>query len=177
MAESIASFEPKIEVPPALQRVFDRVILARTKAVKWFDESQSSDHGSNKRHSYFIGILDQASKLLQPLISRLESVSEYIKVHNRFAGLTVEETDPLDKLIIEVKEKQLPNVDPIPIKQDDEEVEDEFFFAIALFVEDTYRVRGYIVREWEEYKQTGEGLTRTAILSNTAVDLVRSAKH
>ena len=104
MAQSIASFESKIEVPPALQKVFDRVILAWTKVAKWFDEGKSSDHGSNKRHSYFIGILDQASKLLQPLISRLESVSENIKVHNRFAGLTVEGMDPLDDLVIEVIE-------------------------------------------------------------------------
>jgi hypothetical protein len=177
MAQSIASFEPKIEVPPALQGVFDRVILARTKVAKWFDEGQSSDPESNKRHSYFIGILDQASKLLQPLISRLETVSEDIKVHNRFASLTVEETDTLDDLIIEVKENQLPKVDPIPIKQDDEELEKEFFFAIASFVEDIYGVRAYIVREWNGYKQTGEGLTRTAILANTTVDLVRSAEH
>ncbi|KAI1674716.1 hypothetical protein L13192_01463 [Pyrenophora tritici-repentis] len=51
MAKSIASFEPKLDVPPALQRVFDRVVLARTRVAKWFEEKHISDHASNKRHS------------------------------------------------------------------------------------------------------------------------------
>jgi hypothetical protein len=114
MAQSIASFEPRNEVPPALQRVFDRVILARTKVAKRFGEL-SRNHGSNKRHYYLFSILDETSKLLQPLISRLESVSENIKVHNRFAGLTIEETNPLDDLIVEIKDNQLPKIDPILI--------------------------------------------------------------
>jgi hypothetical protein len=135
MAQFIASFEPKVEVPSALQKVFDRVILARTKVAKRFDELLS-DHESNKRHSYSISILDEASTLLQPLISRLERVSDDIEVHNTFAGLTVEETDPLDQLIVEANDNGLPKIDPLPIEQDDTELEEDFFFAIASFVGD-----------------------------------------
>jgi hypothetical protein len=32
-------------------------------------------------------------------------------------------------------------------------------------------------REWNTYQATGEGLTRTALLSKTAVDFVRAAEH
>lgn len=176
MARSIASFEPKIEVPSALQTVFDRVILARTKVANWFDKAHS-DHGSNKRHSYFITILEEASVLLRPLVPRKETVSEHINVHNRFAGLKVEETDPLDELIPEVKESQLPQVNPVMIEQDEQGLEEDFFFAIKSFLDDIFEVRKYVTKEWLSYTATGEGLTRTALLSNTAVDLVRCAEH
>ncbi|KAI4941429.1 hypothetical protein J4E86_010462 [Alternaria arbusti] len=76
MAEHIASFDPKIEVPAALQ-----------KALLLYHRSE------------------KAAKLLKPLIPETPVVSENIKLQNRFAGLTVEETDPLDELITEVKEK------------------------------------------------------------------------
>jgi hypothetical protein len=71
----------------------------------------------------------------------------------------------------------LPRFDPIPIEQNEEGLEEVFFFAIASFLEDIFEVRVYVAREWDEYIQTGEGLTRTALLSNTGVDLVRSAEH
>ncbi|KAG9387832.1 Dimer-Tnp-hAT domain containing protein [Pyrenophora tritici-repentis] len=96
MAKSIASFEPKLDVPPALQRVFDRVVLARTRVAK---------------------------------------------VQNRFTGFTVEETVPLDELIVEVKDRQLPKVKLIPIEDDEDDLEDEFFFAVAAFLQDVHQIR------------------------------------
>ncbi|KAF2828061.1 hypothetical protein CC86DRAFT_289388, partial [Ophiobolus disseminans] len=110
-----------------------------TKVANWFDKAHS-DHRSNKRHSYFIGILEDALVLLRPLISREEVVSEHVKIHNRFAELTVEETDSLDDLIPEVKESQLPKVNSVAIDQDDEELEDDFFFAIKAFLDDLFEV-------------------------------------
>jgi hypothetical protein len=107
-----------MEVPSALQSVFDRVILASTKVASWFETSHS-DGGSNKRHSYFVGILEEAAKLLRQLIPKQETVSEHVKVHNSFAGLTVEETDSLDDLIFEVQENKLPQVDSVTIEQDE----------------------------------------------------------
>ncbi|PZC94195.1 hypothetical protein A1F95_06788, partial [Pyrenophora tritici-repentis] len=101
MAKSIASFEPKLDVPPALQRVFDRVVLARTRVAK---------------------------------------------VQNRFTGFTVEETVPLDELIVEVKDRQLPKVKLIPIEDDEDDLEDEFFFAVAAFLQDVHQIRRYILR-------------------------------
>ena len=153
------------------------MILARSKVASWFEKGHSTDYVSNHRHSYFITVLEKAANLLKPLIPETPVVSENIKLQNRFAGLTVEETGPLDELITEVKEKQLPKVDPIPIEQDEESLEHDFFFAIATFLEEIYDVRAYIMRGWDEYQQTGEGLTRAAVLSNTAVDLVRSAEN
>jgi hypothetical protein len=149
MAKSIASFKPTIEVPAALQRVFDRVIPARTRVFKWFDEGHGSDIGSNKRHSYFIDVLERASKLLRPLIPESDTVSKTFKTQNGSAGLTVEETDPLDDLIVEVKEKELPKVDPVSIEKEEEGLEDDFLFAIESLLGDIYNVRQYITSEWD----------------------------
>ncbi|KAI4640813.1 hypothetical protein J4E93_008406 [Alternaria ventricosa] len=177
MAEHIASFNPKIEVPAALQKVFERVISARNEMADWFRKEHSSDQGSNMRHSYFINVLENAAAILKPLTPEAPVVAENIKLQNRFAGLAVEETDPLNELIVEVQEKQLPDIHPLPLEQDEEGLEDDFFFAIATFLDDISKVRKYITGQWHEYRRTGEGLTRTSVLSNTAVDLVRSAEH
>jgi len=175
MAHAIVDFEPKIEVPAALQSVFDRDILSRTNVSRWF-QSGHKDHGSDMRHAYSIGILDKARNLLRPLMPRQATVSEEVKVQNRFAGLTVEETDLLDDLVVEVKEDKLPRMTPVSVEQDEEGIEENFFFAIASFLEDVNDVRKYIAGQWQHYKTTGEGLTRVALLSNTASDLVRSAE-
>ncbi|CAE7008604.1 hypothetical protein P3342_002882 [Pyrenophora teres f. teres] len=111
--------------------VFDRVILVRTKIAKRFVEKHLSDHGSNKRHSHFIGTLQEASKLLEPLITHLSLVSDHVKIQDRFAGLTVEERDSLDELIGEVKGKQPPKVDPILIEQD-HDLANKFFLGIEI---------------------------------------------
>jgi hypothetical protein len=42
----------------------------------------------------------------------------------------------LDELIVEVKEKQLPRIDPRPVQQDKEDLEEDLFFAIATFLND-----------------------------------------
>ncbi|CAA9958059.1 hypothetical protein PTMSG1_01633 [Pyrenophora teres f. maculata] len=111
--------------------VFDRVILVRTKIAKRFVEKHLSDHGSNKRHSHFIGILQEASKLLEPLITQPSLVSDHIKIQNRFARLMVEEMDSLNELISEVKGKQPPKVDPNLIEQD-HDLANKFFLAIEI---------------------------------------------
>lgn len=83
----------------------------------------------------------------------------------------------LGDLIPEVIESKLPKVNPVKIEQDEEELEDAFFFAIKSFLDDIFEVRSYVASEWRSYKVTGEGLIRTALLSNTAVDLVRCAER
>ncbi|KAG9196034.1 hypothetical protein G6011_01155 [Alternaria panax] len=104
-------------------------------------------------------------------------VPENTKLQNRFTRLTIEETDPLDELIVEVREKQLPKIEPLPVEQDEDGLEEDFLFAIATFLKDISNVRTCITRERNGYARTGEGLRRTSVLFNTAVDLVRSAEH
>ncbi|KAF2449927.1 hypothetical protein P171DRAFT_480982 [Karstenula rhodostoma CBS 690.94] len=180
MAEAIASSKPRIHVPRALESVFNRAIRARRKVWLWW-EANHSGTDSNKRHSHFISVLETAIGILKPLISSESHINtkgvEHVTLNNRFAGLTVEENDPYDGLIVEVKQAQLPNVPSVVIKQDEEELEEEFFFTIELFLNEVEEVRLFIFGEWINYKKSCEGLTRAAILTNTAVDLVRSAEH
>ncbi|KAF2651552.1 hypothetical protein K491DRAFT_696387 [Lophiostoma macrostomum CBS 122681] len=178
MARAIASFEPKVDVPKALEKVFNRAIEARRRAWSWF---QSSDHGykSNKRHSYFITVLEIAIGVLRPLIP-LDSTDgqlNHVPVENRFVSLAVEETDPLDDLIPEVRQHRLPKVTTAAIEQDEDGIEEEFFFAIKSFLKELDNMRMFIWGEWLEYSETGQGLTRAALLTNTAVDFVRSAEY
>ncbi|KAF2105763.1 hypothetical protein BDV96DRAFT_655337 [Lophiotrema nucula] len=180
MAEAIASFKPRVDVPGALEYVFNRAIEARRKVWTWWEASHSGSD-SNKRHSHFIGILEAALDILKPLIPRESRINtddlEHLNLRNRFDGLAVEETDPYDDLIPEVKQSRLPKVAPVSIEQDEEGLEEEFFFAIESFLKELEEVRLFIFGEWIDYKESGAGLTRAAILANTAVDLVRSAEN
>ncbi|KAL1793693.1 hypothetical protein ACET3X_008675 [Alternaria dauci] len=160
MAKFIASSDSKPDVPGALQNVFDRVIAARSEMAGWFENG-------HKVTAISLNLSTQ----------EIPAVLDDIKLQNKSSGLMVEETDPLDELIVEVKENQLPNINPCPIELDEKDLEEEFFFAIGTFLNDIYRVRAYLIREWDEYRQTGKGLARTAAISNTAIDLVRSVEH
>jgi hypothetical protein len=178
MAHAIASFEPRVDVPKALEKVFNRAIKARRMVWSWFESAQKG-HTSNRRHSHFIDVLVKAMKALKPLIPQDSNDGEldYVPVQNRFTSLSVEETDPYDDLIPEVRQQTLPKVATGSIEQGEEGIEEEFFFAIESFLKELDEIRMFVLGEWLEYFETGKGLTRAALLANTAVDLVRSAEY
>lgn len=70
MVETIGKKVPKVEVPGALSKLFDRSIEARGKAATWFRQSQSNTvlDKSNQTHAHFVDILRHTAGIHQPLV-------------------------------------------------------------------------------------------------------------
>ncbi|KAH6875133.1 hypothetical protein BKA58DRAFT_437126 [Alternaria rosae] len=70
MAEAIAEKVPKVEVPGALSKIFDRAIEVRGKAATCFRQSQSDTvlDESYQTDAHFVDILRYAAGILQPLV-------------------------------------------------------------------------------------------------------------
>ncbi|KAL1615821.1 hypothetical protein SLS56_011687 [Neofusicoccum ribis] len=98
LAEFIAgSTKPRVKVPQSIANVLSRAINVRKKHAQSLASQQDrtqDDEDSDKRHSYFVGILEHVKAVLQPYIS-LENTGdkheEVGNVDNVFAHLTVSE--------------------------------------------------------------------------------------
>jgi hypothetical protein len=62
------------------------------------------------------------------------------------------------------------------IEHDDNDVEEEFFFALQLFFCDLHRLKFVLEELWERYRDGEIDLTVAAVATNTAFDLVRKAE-
>jgi hypothetical protein len=137
MAEAIANGkgEERAMVPVGLIRFFNRAITTRRKVANWFKFKVDSDEDSNKRHHYFITVLEDAFRVLRPFIAlgpqaaRAKedgATSDSLNLENRFANLTVEEVvEVADEVALETKERGLPDVAKVILQRSDEEVEEE----------------------------------------------------
>jgi hypothetical protein len=62
------------------------------------------------------------------------------------------------------------------IEHDDNDIEEEFFFALHLFFCDLHYLKVVLEELWESYKEGEADLTVAAVVTNTAFDLVRRAE-
>ncbi|KAI4915341.1 hypothetical protein J4E85_010466 [Alternaria conjuncta] len=202
MAEAIAKKVPKVEVPGALSKLFDRAIQAREKAATWFKQSHSDTvlDESNQTHAHFVEILRNAADILQPLVkesvpraqrkepSQKSDVDTLREMKNTFSSLAVdpenaaEEAEPEDELEEEPTPRRddsmesLPPVNPVEIQQDESEIESEFFFAIQSFITNIHELRDIVQEVWFSYKDGKVDLVNASVIANTAIDLVRHAE-
>lgn len=202
MAEAIAKKVPKVEVPGALSKLFDRAIQAREKAATWFKQSHSDTvlDESNQTHAHFVEILRNAADILQPLVkesvpraqrkepSQKSDVDSLREMKNTFSSLSVdpenaaEEAEPEDELGEEPASRpddsmeSLPPVNPVEIQQDESEIESEFFFAIQSFITNIHELRDIVQEVWFSYKDGKVDLVNASVIANTAIDLVRHAE-
>ncbi|EFQ93236.1 hypothetical protein PTT_09431 [Pyrenophora teres f. teres 0-1] len=201
MAEAIANHSPRITVPGALTKLFERVIEARKKAAAWISASRNKHQQpieqSNQTHAHFIDILSNAAQILQPLVrerprqasgpsqrhqgSHLDSTRD---MTNTFSGLAVdgdnvpddaeEENEPATRK--EDPLDSLPPVNPVEVYQDESEIEAEFFFAIQSFLSNLHELRDIVQQTWWDYKNDRLDMVHASIIANTAIDLVRHAE-
>ncbi|KAI4958498.1 hypothetical protein J4E86_004099 [Alternaria arbusti] len=88
---------------------------------------------------------------------------------DRLASLSMPDTDESDT----ISEEPFNNLTPVYIDFDDMEVQNEFFLAIEIFMEDVF----YIESIWTSYKHGMLENNVCSLLTNTAIDVVRLAER
>ncbi|KAK5079750.1 hypothetical protein LTR70_008817 [Exophiala xenobiotica] len=163
-------------VPPSMLTVIERVIEARTDCGTWFKNDAIGKDG----HKYFIGILQQVHKILQPYTVLLEGLEdeEVTLVDNVFDNLTVEEpseaflnapgfqaTAPnlIDRMVYEFTDLFMGCL---------EGYLEESFAAAALF-KDINTLYTHSIQIWQQYKEGKVDLMTASLVSNTAIDFMR----
>ncbi|KAI4680239.1 uncharacterized protein J4E88_006131 [Alternaria novae-zelandiae] len=174
IAEAIAKQAKKVKVPSPLLTVFGRAIKARKEAQAWYKSAKLEDEG----HNHFINILSRVQEILRPLVpvARAIKPEKSNGVDNRFKKLTVEEVaDTSPKENVE-QQATLPPVVTADIEQSEEEAEEEFFFAIHSFLAGIHEIQDVVQDSWFKTQDFNRDLMASALLTNTAIDLVRRAE-
>ncbi|KAI4919269.1 hypothetical protein J4E85_009527 [Alternaria conjuncta] len=91
---------------------------------------------------------------------------------DRLASLSTSDTDETDT----ISEEPFKDLTPVHIDFDDKEVEDEFWLAIDVFLEDLFFVRQYVKDIWTTYKESVMENNVCSLLTNTAIDVIRLAE-
>ena len=185
MAEAIAQTGSDMLVPVALSRVFNNAIQTRRKVANWFKTKVHSDDDSNKRHHYFITVLEDAFRVLRPHISvglpktargesRTEEVSD-IALENRFANLTVEEaSDMADEIGVDTTD--LPEVAKVVLEQDETELEEDLMFAVHLFFLELQKTRDVVREMWRRYQNATVDIIVATCVTEEAVKFAKQAE-
>ncbi|KAH9909765.1 hypothetical protein F4778DRAFT_13067 [Xylariomycetidae sp. FL2044] len=196
MAQAIADHKPKVPIPQALDNIFSRAIEARRKVTQWYEDHAEDDLKSNQRHSHFTNVLTAAWEILRPFkrprasqtskpqTAPSKSDEPLLNMTNRFYELAVEdpsdsvpEGEPGDSAQQNEDGYRLSDVEPVAIVQSEEDVEDEFFCAIILFMEELTHMRSHVISLWQAYAAESAELIVSALVTNTAIQLARRAEH
>ena len=97
----------RVQMPAGLRVVVERAIRARQRCSEWFQKSNVQNKYADKQHTYFIEILKQSLKILEPCVEAEGSAQKNPKqdppslernasVTNRFSALKVEESPDVD---------------------------------------------------------------------------------
>lgn len=197
MAGAIASFKPTVRIPTALDNLFSRAIETRRLFGDWYGMHAPDEHQSNQRHSHFTNVFSNTWEILRPFErARRARTSQAsgkasaqpdepsVRLANRFSALHVETSSEQDTAAETAAQPiegdhALENVVPVAIIKSEEDIEDDFFLAIHSFMLDLHELRdclryGY----WPAYCEGGGNeLILTALVTNTAIQLVRRAEQ
>ncbi|KAK8083877.1 hypothetical protein PG996_002658 [Apiospora saccharicola] len=172
MAKAIASYTPKPNVPPALSRLFDRVIEARRQFGSWYaDMSAPGSKASDERHTHFVDVLQATWEVLVPFEEARKTSRPSPKaadenkirdgllfpLENRFANLHVETPkESSDSHATSIPSSpdnesyRLPTSINVQIQRDEDDVERDFILGIYTFLSELDGARSYIETAWED---------------------------
>ncbi|KAF2658695.1 hypothetical protein K491DRAFT_766560 [Lophiostoma macrostomum CBS 122681] len=162
-------------------------VATRRKVANWFKFKVDSDEDSNKRHHYFITVLEDAFRVLRPFIALGPQTARTteddatrsvpLDLDNRFANLTVEEVvEVADEVALETKEKGLPDVARVILQRSDEEVLEELKVAFGLLLQDNESMLQVVLETWAKYKTGETDYIVSAMVADTAIRLALNAE-
>lgn len=154
LAEFIAGCtKPPVKVPQSIATVLNRAIKVRKKHAQTLVSQQDrtkDDEDSDKRHSYFVGILEHVKTILQPYFSQADP--EQIKaaegtdsVTNPFTHLTVSEPS---EAFINAPDIAQPSQTRPDYQSEQPQDLDEACTVFALVLEDFNSLRTAIAKTW-----------------------------
>lgn len=203
MAESIADYaavNAGVKISTGTVKIFKRCIQARTGAIEWFrssagaDSDSDGDTKSTEGHTHIVNVLQQALQALIPVhdLQELEKASfklseanlskktdPALSLSNAFTHLEIEELDePVNDATRSAAATPVgSSAAPQKVTYSAEEDSEEWIFALFCFFDDLHDIRGYLNSLWAVYMLGHIDLSTVAVVTNTAIDLVRRAEH
>ena len=192
LAEHIAnaSTAAKVRLPNSFSVALERVIwVRRSFSERLKDAGQHFDQKSDARHEFFVNVLEQVRKALQPLmnvdafnLSNLKDAVTNVGSHkskkglsNLFAVLDVYEPSAAFEAAPDVV---LP---PSSEMEYTVEVEEdslfEALFAMTSLMDDLSRLRMEIAELWTKYEDGEMDIAAVSIATNTAIELAQSFEN
>lgn len=189
LAEHIAeaSNAANIRVPNSFSVALERVIWVRKSfAERLVDAGRRFDQNSDARHSFFVNILEEVRKTLQPLLSvdafnlsDLKDAITNVETHKDKKGLS-SLFEVLDVYEPSAEFEAAPDVVvPAPSAPEytveaEEDSQFEALFAITALMDDLSRLRLEIAELWTRYEAGEMDIAAVSVATNTAIELARS---
>ncbi|EPE36917.1 hypothetical protein GLAREA_09080 [Glarea lozoyensis ATCC 20868] len=188
LAESIASFIPKVRVPLWVTNMIEQVIAGRKKSARWFARQTTSSaheqaHESNISHQYFIEVLETIRNILislqgsttKPRTKKPETPEDPIEeITNIFEYLEME--PDTEHTMTEPGPAKESRCEKVNVKIEFLSYEDELWL-IYCFFEDFNITRQHLKALWTSYKNGRVDLTTAALSTNIAFELFRRSEE
>ena len=201
MAQFIVQQKPSIPVPSAILGLLRSAINLRRRCSNWFLNNSSREdklRESTQKHSYFIGVLENVLQVLEsnsePSIIPQNNVSDLVGKLNLgpTSPAPAEQHDnPYDVLFLDDESVskpasslepdvalQSPQTVPPPAKvtYEMETTDEEIYFGIYCFFDDLNRLREFLIDLWSRYHRGSCDLITTAVVTNSAFELIHRAE-
>lgn len=189
-----------VRVPQYVLKHARNAIDARRKFIEWF-QTQAVDQPAlqenNKRHAYFVQVLEEALNTLTPYVTAslketavpVQSTSSKTAevggktLNNLFENLEMydpEDQDLLGAAVIDVQD--------VGTAQDAQQTQEkelyelegseaETQFAIFCVLQDVHCIQDFVIETWQHYKSGEIDLVTASITTNTAINFVHDAEE
>ena len=183
----LLNFDPKIEVPAAVQSLLYQAIQARKRCAAWIhrvsSEGVSADvKKSNDAHEHFIKVLEIIFHVLEPRFEIIDSVhppsSTTAPSSNRFEQLEVKDISQETLDSIPSVPAYRPKEDSSTTSNDEYELEPAFEsdlqFIVYCAYEDLHNLEKFLFKIWSEVKEGSLEPRTAALITNISLRLVRN---
>ncbi|RMZ78855.1 hypothetical protein DV738_g3704, partial [Chaetothyriales sp. CBS 135597] len=169
-----------VKVPPSVLAVAKRAITLRKAITSYFIGKGSS--ASNRRHAYFIEVLEEICKSLSSddgagtlLSGKEDDNADDPAWLNRFASLTVEAAEDTTETVSEGREL----VKVVAVEEDeaadpgdqDARFLSHAFFRVFCLFHDLEKWRNFLSQTWTEYSDRKIDLMTASIITDSALQL------
>lgn len=181
LAEYIAKCRKlRVEDSETFASVLQDCIRARSRHLAHHQRSgnETGSSGENRRHDYFVRILQQVKDILEPLLPKSSATNQsgtspYLaSTSNIFENLSIDELSETTNHNERSHEIFEPEAPPYAINLGASE--EEVRIATAMLFFDVHRLRDVIKRVWLLFQENKLDLMAASLATNTAIDFTRS---
>lgn len=158
-------------VPPAVAVALDRCTILR-KAVGEFIRSpvgsRVSGDNSDRGHAYFIDVIEQVQRILQPHLPKLSSNNQSTSLEPLADSLN-------GFLLEEPRSDSVSESGDLDVSFEDENIDDseEYIVAFYFLLSDFSKLRKAVSSMWTGYKGGKYGLPAVSVATDTAISFAR----
>jgi len=177
----------KSGIPNTMAYILDRAIQARKRCAVFFQSSGADNGRSTDGHLHFIGILEQALRILKPeptvrtqatkATPPIGESSAGDDLSNRFSKLEVEDIDDIiGDTVPEIKEttKSSTKSQVVVVYEVETDPTTDRIFRVFCFFEDLHRIQKFLGDTWTKCKLGELDFITAAIITDAAFEIVRS---